>query len=128
MCLLQPTYGTPLSEGLGQLRVYNGFNCNFNLTISDGYNGEMKMATIPPLSFYENLHIPVKNSIEIPYTYKGETGTACESIVNSGNFNVVEKNYTSSFISGDGLISIADDNDKAINGVKIRLENQTIFL
>lgn len=124
---LQPTYGTPLTEGLGQLRLYNGFNCNFKLNISDGLTNEMIMTTIPPLSVYENLEIPVKNSIEIPYSYKGESGTACESIVHSGNFHVVEKGYASSFISGNGLIDFADDNDKPINGVKMRLENQTIL-
>lgn len=86
------------------------------------------MATIPPLSVYENLDIPVKKSIDIPYSLRGETGTACENIVYSGKFNVVEKAYTSLFISSNELISFADDSDKAINGVKIRLENQIILL
>ncbi|XP_026332707.1 peptide transporter family 1 isoform X2 [Hyposmocoma kahamanoa] len=117
---LLPTYGTPLSEGLGQLRVYNGFNCNFKLNISDGLTKEIHMTTIPPLSVYENLDIPVKNSVEIPYNIKGDTGTACEKIVYSGNFHVVEKGYTSLFISSNDLISFVDDNDKAMNGVKIR--------
>lgn len=78
------------------------------------------MTTIPPLSVYENLDIPVKNFVEIPYNIKGDTGTACEKIVYSGNFHVVEKGYTSLFISSNDLISFADDNDKAMNGVKIR--------
>lgn len=87
----------------------------------------MTMTTIAPLSVYENLHIPVKNSIEIPYSYKGDTGTVCENIVQTGNFHVVENNYTSLFISSNGLVSFEDDSDKPINGVKIRLENQTIL-
>lgn len=123
MYLLQPTYGTPLSEGMGQLRLYNGFNCNFRLNISDGSDNNMNMTSIPSLSVYENLDIEVQNSIEIPYSLIGETGTACESIVHNGTFHVVEKNHTSLFISSNGLSSFLDDNDKAINGVKIRLEN-----
>lgn len=83
----------------------------------------MNIATIPPLSVYENLHIPVKNSIEIPFSYKGEAGTACEKIVHTGSFNIIEQNYTSLFISSNGLLSFEDDNDKALNGVNIRLDN-----
>lgn len=115
---LQPTYGTPLSEGLGQLRVYNGFKCNFSLNINNTVDGYM--ATIPPLAVYQNLEVPVQNSTELNFTYKGEPGTECESIVKSGNFYIEEKSHSSYFISTNGLIRFVDDNDKAINGVNIR--------
>lgn len=83
----------------------------------------MNTSSIPSLSAYQNLDIPVENFTELPYTYKGESGTECEDTVVSGNFHVVENNHSSYFISRNGSLSFVDDNDKAINGVKIRLEN-----
>ncbi|CAH1647751.1 unnamed protein product [Spodoptera littoralis] len=120
---LLPTYGTPVSEGLAQLRVYNGYNCNFTLntanlnTLEDNATRNFE---IGPLSAYENLHIFADDFVDLPYYLQGEPATECAGIAFSGYFNLKEKTANSFFIKKDGLYNFTDNNDKAIDGVNVR--------
>lgn len=120
---MQPTYGTPVSEGLAQLRVYNGFNCNFtlNTAIRSTHEGNATVDyEIGPLSVYENLNIFADDFVDLPYYLHGESTTECADIAFSGYFNLKEKTANSFFINKGGLYNFTDNNDKAIDGVNVR--------
>ncbi|XP_050684173.1 peptide transporter family 1-like isoform X2 [Leptidea sinapis] len=116
---LLPTYGTPVSEGLGQLRVYNGFNCDFNLSIPTGLN-DTETFIVGPLSVYEKLDIETKNFIDLPYSLSGQEHTECANQMFDGNFLVNEKTANSFFITNGSILNFTDNNDKAIDGVSVR--------
>ena len=121
--LLQPTYGTPVMEGFAQLRVYNGFNCNFTLNTANLNTLDMNATNnfeIGALSSYENLNIFADEFIDLPYYLKGEIGTECTDIAYSGYFHLKEKTANSFFINKEGLYNFTDNNDKAIDGVNVR--------
>lgn len=115
---LLPTYGTPVSEGLAQLRVYNGFDCNFTINTGDFNANNNNIHTIGPLSVYEHLDINADGSIELPYYVRGEGN--CSNIVYNGNFYLKENTANSFFINREGISNFTDNNDKAINGVSVR--------
>ncbi|KAJ2954424.1 hypothetical protein O0L34_g2692 [Tuta absoluta] len=112
---LVPTYGTPVVEGLAQLRVYNGYNCNFTLQ-----SGNKSGMIITPLSVYEELEIPAEGYVNLPYQIQGAANTACADIAYSGVFNLKEKTANSFFIKFSGVESFTDNNDKTIDGVNVR--------
>nr|XP_049695149.1 peptide transporter family 1 [Helicoverpa armigera] len=120
---LLPTYGTPVSEGMAQLRVYNGFNCTFTLNTATLNNLE-KNATgdfqIGPLSVYEKLDIVADKFVDLPYYLQGEPGTECADIASTGYFNLKEQTANSFFINKEGIYNFTDNNDKAIDGVNVR--------
>ncbi|XP_030031877.1 peptide transporter family 1 isoform X2 [Manduca sexta] len=116
---LLPTYGTPVSEGLAQLRVYNGYNCNFILNTGDLINeNETMFNHIGPLSVYEKLDIATDRIAELPYYLRGEG--SCADIVYNGHFHLREKTANSFFIGHNGVYNFTDNNDKAIDGVSVR--------
>ncbi|XP_047040747.1 peptide transporter family 1 isoform X1 [Helicoverpa zea] len=120
---LLPTYGTPVSEGMAQLRVYNGYNCTFTLntatlnTLEKNATGDFQ---IGPLSVYEKLDILADKSVDLPYYLQGEPGTECADIAYSGYFNLKEQTANSFFINKEGIYNFTDNNDKAIDGVNVR--------
>ncbi|PZC71469.1 hypothetical protein B5X24_HaOG213365, partial [Helicoverpa armigera] len=120
---LLPTYGTPVSEGMAQLRVYNGFNCTFTLntatlnTLEKNATGDFQ---IGPLSVYEKLDIVADKFVDLPYYLQGEPGTECADIASTGYFNLKEQTANSFFINKEGIYNFTDNNDKAIDGVNVR--------
>lgn len=120
---LLPTYGTPVSEGLAQLRVYNGFNCNFTLSTANLYTSEENAThnfEIGSLSAHENLNIFAEDFVDLPYFLQGQHSTECADIAFSGYFHLEEKTANSFFINKEGLYNFTDNNDKAIDGVSVR--------
>lgn len=116
---LLPTYGTPVSAGLAQLRVYNGFNCNVTLNLNDtGVNSTEYI--IAPLSAYENLDIKTEQFVELPYSMHGQVNSECANITFSGVFHLKEETANSFFIKHEGVHAFTDKNDKAIDGVGVR--------
>ncbi|XP_072931088.1 peptide transporter family 1-like isoform X2 [Epargyreus clarus] len=120
---LLPTYGTPVSEGLAQLRVYNGYNCNF--TLHTNYMTEDTVNStdgfmIGPLDVYENLKIEADKFLELPYSLQGQNDTECAGISHTGHFRLLEKKANSFFINNKGVSNFTDNNDKAIDGFHIR--------
>lgn len=121
--MLQPTYGTPVSVGLAQLRVYNGFNCNFTLNtghLNTHEENTTRNIEIGPLSVYENLQIFADDFVDLPYYLQGQPATECADIPSSGYFHLKENTANSFFISKEGLYNFTDNNDKAIDGVNVR--------
>ncbi|KAI5641370.1 POT family domain-containing protein [Phthorimaea operculella] len=112
---LVPTYGTPVVEGYAQLRVYNGYNCNF--TLQSGNNSGI---IVGPLSVYEELEIPAEGNLNLPYQLQGAANSVCADIAYSGNFNLKEKTANSYFIKYSGVENFTDNNDKTIDGVNVR--------
>lgn len=125
LCIcLQPTYGTPVSEGLAQLRIYNGFDCNFNITLTNPYALQNQNRTdsqvIGPLSVYENLKILASNSTDVPYFIQGQENSPCAHLEYAGTFTLLENTANSYFINNNEIYSFIDNNDKAIDGVNVR--------
>lgn len=119
----QPSYGTPVTEGIAQLRVYNGFNCKFTLSTSNLNAIDSNSSTnvqIGSLSAYEKLDIVAKPVVESPYFLQGESNTQCADVAYSGYFNLKENTANSFFISKKGMTNFTDNNEKAIGGVHIR--------
>ncbi|CAH0716433.1 unnamed protein product, partial [Brenthis ino] len=115
---LLPTYGTPVSEGLAQLRVYNGYDCNFTLNMSRDNITENAM--IGPLGIYEKLDIKAEGSIQLPYSLRGTPNSVCENITFNDVFYLKDKTANSYFIGNENLYDFMDNNNKAIDGVSIR--------
>ncbi|CAK1554112.1 unnamed protein product [Leptosia nina] len=118
---LLPTYGTPVAPGLAQLRVYNGFNCNFTLNIPNqpGENNTENFV-IGPLGVFEKLDVQAKDFVEFPYSLSGQGNSACANKLYNGNFPLTEKTANSFFITNETVYSFADNNDKAIGGANVR--------
>ncbi|XP_050360576.1 peptide transporter family 1 isoform X2 [Nymphalis io] len=114
---LLPTYGTPVSEGLAQLRIYNGYNCEFALNITNGNTSHH--ATIGALGLYEKLDFEANEIIQLPYSLRGMQNTECENITFSKTFSLKEKTANSFFIT-DEFYNFTDNNNKAIDGVSVR--------
>ncbi|KAJ0183782.1 hypothetical protein K1T71_000205 [Dendrolimus kikuchii] len=131
---LLPTYGTPVAAGYAQLRVYNGYNCNFTLTIDDVNGGKLSgldnsEIIIGPLSVYEKLDIEANKFIDLPYSLQGQVNSNCGNITYTGTFHLLEKTANSYFIQREYLLNFNDNNDKAIDGVHVRFltnTNQTV--
>ncbi|XP_013189412.1 peptide transporter family 1 isoform X1 [Amyelois transitella] len=111
---LLPTYGTPVTAGLAQLRVYNGFNCNVTLNLPNNTH------VITPLSAYEQLDIKAEEFTQLPYSMQGDSNSNCANISYSGSFFLEEETANSFFINRDGVYNFTDKNDKAIDGVSVR--------
>ncbi|XP_023946831.2 peptide transporter family 1 [Bicyclus anynana] len=122
---LLPTYGTPVANGLAQLRVYNGHNCNFTLNIYNPHDNTTLNATVGPLGVYEKLDIVADQLIEMPYTLQG-SDNSCENITFNGNFHMLEKTANSYFINEDNVYSFIDNNNKPIDGVRVRFLSNVI--
>ncbi|XP_039763196.1 peptide transporter family 1 isoform X2 [Pararge aegeria] len=116
---LLPTYGTPVTSGLAQLRVYNGQNCNFALNMHNPYTNTTENATVGPLGVYEKLDIEAKQLIEMSYTLHG-SDSSCENVTFNGHFHLLEKKANSYFITDKSVYSFIDNNNKAIDGVSVR--------
>ncbi|CAH2226338.1 jg25415, partial [Pararge aegeria aegeria] len=114
----QPTYGTPVTSGLAQLRVYNGQNCNFALNMHNPYTNTTENATVGPLGVYEKLDIEAKQLIEMSYTLHG-SDSSCENVTFNGHFHLLEKKANSYFITDKSVYSFIDNNNKAIDGVSV---------
>lgn len=69
---------------------------------------------------YEDLRIKTKVNTTLPYTLTGQAGSACSDIKYSGDFFLEEKTANSFFITNEGVLGFIDDNDKAIDGVRVR--------
>ncbi|CAB3225260.1 unnamed protein product [Arctia plantaginis] len=121
---LLPTYGTPVSQGLAQLRIYNGFDCNFNITLTNHYTLLNQNGTdyemVGPLSVFEKLDILTSNSTEVPYFIEGQENSACANHEYAGTFTLLEKTANSYFIKNNEIYGFIDNNDKAIDGVSVR--------
>ncbi|XP_059045686.1 peptide transporter family 1 [Achroia grisella] len=118
---LLPTYGTPVSAGLAQLRVYNGFNCNVTLIINGtDKNTTAYTSTIESLSAYEKLDIKAAGLVELPYSIQGTENSECAHIIHNGIFHLREETANSFFINNAGVYNFTDKNDKAIDGVSVR--------
>lgn len=111
---MQPTYGTPLVEGHSQLRIYNGFNCNYTFTPFDN-----KAFNIGPLSMYERLDLDAVTFPNMSYTLRGVDGD-CINNPYSGILSVSGETANSFFISGSGVLPFVDSIDKPIDGVNVR--------
>lgn len=119
---LLPTYGTPVSPGYAQLRVYNGYNCSFMLH-TQGIQldeGNVSSALIGPLAVYEKLDIETTDFLEVPYSIERDTNSNCSDVAYSGNFRLLEKTANSYFINHENIYSFIDNNDKPIDGVYVR--------
>ncbi|XP_075990601.1 peptide transporter family 1-like isoform X2 [Anticarsia gemmatalis] len=121
---LLPTYGTPVTEGLAQLRVYNGFDCNFTLSLPElntlkTSNGT-KDFNVGPLSAFEKLDIFASDVVELPYFLQGDDTSACRDIAYSGYFLLKEQTANSFFINRNTIANFTDNNDKAIDGANVR--------
>ncbi|CAK1588211.1 unnamed protein product [Parnassius mnemosyne] len=122
---LLPTYGTPVSEGLAQLRVYNGFNCNLTLNLynlSENANG----INIGPLEAYEKLDIEAHQLIDLPYSLRGHESSACADVQHDGYLRLKEKTANSFFVTAGEIYNFTDNNDKAIDGVNVRFLSNTV--
>ncbi|KAI8430769.1 hypothetical protein MSG28_000931 [Choristoneura fumiferana] len=115
---LLPTYGTPVSAGLAQLRVYNGYNCNLTLNYLE--NNVTNEASIGPLGAYERLDLVAQYSIDLPYSLQGQANSECANISYSGIFHLKEKTANSFQVTNEGVYNFTDNNDKAIDSVGIR--------
>lgn len=115
---MQPTYGTPVSEGLAQLRVYNGYDCNFTLNMS--HDNITENAMIGPLGIYEKLDIKAEGFIQLPYSLRGTPNSVCENITFNDVFHLKDKTANSYFIANETIYDFIDNNNKAIDGVSIR--------
>ncbi|XP_049885461.1 peptide transporter family 1 [Pectinophora gossypiella] len=116
---LLPTYGTPVSEGLAQLRVYNGYPCNFTLKMADTMDNNISII-IGPLGAYEKLDIVTENEKQLSYSLEGAPNTECSNMAFSSYFHLKEKTANSYFILHERVQSFVDNNDKAIDGVNVR--------
>ncbi|KOB77657.1 Yin, partial [Operophtera brumata] len=116
---LLPTYGTPLVEGYSQLRVYNGFNCNYTFTSFEPYNNSTSDFNIGPLSVYENLEMDAITFPNISYALRGVNGE-CIDNPHIGSFSVSSSTANSFFINNQGIHAFVDNNDKPIDGVYVR--------
>ncbi|KAL4704727.1 hypothetical protein ACJJTC_006505 [Scirpophaga incertulas] len=116
---LLPTYGTPVAPGLAQLRVYNGFNCNFTLDMPTIVGNDSK-ATIESMSVYEYLNIETEDFVDIPYTVQGKPDSSCAAQIYNGVFHVKQETANSFFISSRGISNFTDNNEKAIDSIHVR--------
>ncbi|RVE49239.1 hypothetical protein evm_006131, partial [Chilo suppressalis] len=116
---LLPTYGTPVAPGLAQLRMYNGYNCNFTLNVPHIHGNETQ-ATITPLSVYEHLDIETENVLDLPYNIHSQGAGDCADIVYNGYLHLKQEKANSFFISRNGVSNFTDNNDKAIDSVNVR--------
>lgn len=116
---MQPTYGTPVTDGLAQLRIYNGYDCNFTLDMPPSLN-TTSYFTIASLDVYEKLDIEATQMVQLPYSLQGVPNSACEDLKFNGVFNLKEKTANSYFITNKELYSFVDNNNKAIDGVSVR--------
>ncbi|XP_032527028.2 peptide transporter family 1 [Danaus plexippus] len=121
---LLPTYGTPVAEGLAQLRLYNGQNCNYTLNFTLDNKTESFM--IGPLGYYEKLDISAHDFVELPYSLRGERNSDCENSEFNGTFDLKENIANSFFVLNESLRGFEDNNDKAIDGVNIRFLSNVI--
>ncbi|CAG9558248.1 unnamed protein product [Danaus chrysippus] len=121
---LLPTYGTPVSEGLAQLRLYNGQNCNYTLNFTLDNKTESFM--IGPLEYYEKLDISAHDFVELPYSLQGERNSDCENSEFNGKFDLKEKVANSFFLRNESLRGFEDNNEKAIDGVNLRFLSNVI--
>lgn len=115
---LLPTYGTPVASGLAQLRVYNGYDCNFTLNVPHIQGNDSE--DIGPLSAYESLTIKTEDFIDLPYSLRGQAASECAGISYNGNFHLKEETANSFFISRAGVSNFTDNNDKAIDSLRVR--------
>lgn len=116
----QPTYGTPVSDGLAQLRVFNGFNCNITLNVYNPAENITDKVIIDALGVYEKLDIEAHQQIELPYSLRGGNKSDCMDVNYDGKLVLKEKTANSFFVSNYGISQYDDNNDKAIDGVKVR--------
>lgn len=101
---------------MAQLRVYNGYNCNFTLDLPS-YN-ETNIA-IEPLSAYERLDIKAEEFLDLPYSLQGQ-GSECADVNFNGTFLLREETANSFFVNREGIYDFKDNNDKAIDSVRVR--------
>ncbi|KPJ06360.1 Peptide transporter family 1 [Papilio machaon] len=125
---LLPTYGTPVSDGLAQLRVYNGFNCNITLNVYNPAENVTDKVIIDALGVYEKLDIEAHQQIELPYSLRGVNTSDCMDVNYDGKFVLKEKTANSYFVSKNDVYQYDDNNDKAIDGVKVRFLSNTFSL
>ncbi|XP_014370098.2 peptide transporter family 1 [Papilio machaon] len=125
---LLPTYGTPVSDGLAQLRVYNGFNCNITLNVYNPAENVTDKVIIDALGVYEKLDIEAHQQIELPYSLRGVNTSDCMDVNYDGKFVLKEKTANSYFVSRNDVYQYDDNNDKAIDGVKVRFLSNTFSL
>ncbi|KPI91940.1 Peptide transporter family 1 [Papilio xuthus] len=125
---LLPTYGTPVSDGLAQLRVYNGFNCNITLNVYNPADNVTDKVIIDALGVYEKLDIEAHQQIELPYSLRGGNNSDCMNVNYEGKFVLKEKTANSFFVSNNGVYQYEDNNDKAIDGVKVRFLSNTFSM
>lgn len=128
---LQPTYGTPVSKGLAQLRVYNGFDCDFAMNIANQHklraSDEADEIILGALSAYQQLDIRANEYVELPYSINGVPNTECADKSFTGTFTLKEKTANSFFISSDGVTNFVDNNEKVIGGVNVRYVYYTTY-
>lgn len=72
------------------------------------------------MDIYDNLEIEAENLIELPYRLQGEPNTVCADKLYEGTFHLREETANSFFINNNDVYSFVDNNDKAIDGVRIR--------
>ncbi|CAH2035220.1 unnamed protein product, partial [Iphiclides podalirius] len=125
---LLPTYGTPVSEGLAQLRVYNGFNCNLTISIFNEPNNITENVILGPLDVYEKLDIEANKLVDLPYSLNGQNSTDCADVKHGGYFRLKEKTANSYFVTNGEIQNFTDNNDKAIDGVNVRFLSNMINL
>ncbi|XP_013138411.1 PREDICTED: peptide transporter family 1 [Papilio polytes] len=125
---LLPTYGTPVSDGLAQLRVFNGFNCNITLNVYNPAENTTDKVIIDALGVYEKLDIEAHHQIELPYSLRGGNKSDCMDVNYDGKLVLKEKTANSFFVSNYGVSQYDDNNDKAIDGVKVRFLSNTFSL
>ncbi|CAG9781873.1 unnamed protein product [Diatraea saccharalis] len=116
---LLPTYGTPVVAGLAQLRMYNGFNCNFTLNVPHLHGNETG-GTILPLSVYEHLNIETDDFLDLPYSLQSLGTGDCADIAYNGHLHLKEKIANSFFVSRTEVFNFTDNNNKAIDSVNVR--------
>lgn len=117
--LLQPTYGTPVAPGFAQLRVFNGYSCDFSLELPSTLRNNDTGVVVKSLSVYEDLNIETDTFVELPYKLQG-LGGECANISYSGHFHLKEKTANSYFINRTGISNFTDSTDKAIDSVRVR--------
>lgn len=105
---LENTYPIEPSAGNAQLRIYNTWGCDVNVS------AEQLNSTVFHIEkggFYKNIDITLNGSVSYSYSIK----SGCE-VDKDGNFDLQESTASGYFLQSNSLIKFEDDVSKASNG------------
>lgn len=107
------------TAGNGQIRIFNGLNCEVNVKASDISKDDIKISA---LDMYSNINLALKGNVSYEYSVSSN----CSSEV-SGSFKLYEKKAVAYFFGTDATATfMLDDitkNEKALPRVRQVLES-----